>query len=171
MIESQDLAARDTLDWRSLYERYASEIARYLLKVTGEIEVARDLVQETFVRGIEREGQLRERSLVRSWLYRIATNLAMSHLRRRRFRERLGFAPTEGADHALLTAEADQVRRSLRAIPPAHATCLILRERGFSRREIAAICGVSEEAVKSRLSRGESNFVAAYRRLERGLKR
>jgi DNA-directed RNA polymerase specialized sigma24 family protein len=46
-----------------------------------------------------------------------------------------------------------------------------LRERGFSRGEIAAICGIGEEAVKSRLARGEATFVAAYHRLERNLVR
>lgn len=170
MINEQPAGPDDDLDWRSLYERYAVEIARYLLKVTGDPEVAKDLVQDTFVGAIEHESQLRERSLVRSWLYRIATNHAMSYLRRRRLLAPLTLVRTERADHALLSAEADQVRRALRAIPPAHAVCIVLRERGFSRREIAEICGVSEEAVKSRLARGESNFVAAYRRLDRGLR-
>jgi len=48
---------------------------------------------------------------------------------------------------------------------------LVLRERGFTRDEIAEMSGVSPETVKSRLARGEANFVAAYRRLERGLVR
>jgi RNA polymerase sigma-70 factor (ECF subfamily) len=161
------------LDWRALYERYAEEVGRYLLKITGDPEAASDLMQDTFVRAMTREGQLRERTLIRAWLYRIATNLAMSHLRGRRLRTLFSVAPTweRQQDPASWTAEVDQVRRALRSIPPAQAICLVLRERGFTRREIAEICCKSEQAIKSRLARGEANFLAAYQRIERGFAR
>jgi RNA polymerase sigma-70 factor (ECF subfamily) len=154
-----------------LYERYAGEIVHYLMKLTAEPEAAKDLMQETFVRAIERQGQLRDRAALRPWLYRIATNLAVSSIRRRQLRARLHFAGTERLDPALSVPEFDQVRAALRSIAPTQAACLILRERGFSRREIAAICGLTEAGAKSRLARGEANFIAAYRRLERGLSR
>ncbi len=159
------------VDWRAVYERYAEKITRYLAKVTGDVETAKDLMQESFVRGIERQSQLRDRARLRPWLYRIATNLAISHLRRRRLRSRFGLWAAKRTDVALQVAEIDEVRTALRSIAPAQAACLILRERGFSRRDIAEICGVSEEAVKSRLARGEANFIAAIRRLGRGLSR
>jgi RNA polymerase sigma-70 factor (ECF subfamily) len=161
----------ESLDWRAVYERYAVEILHYLMKLIAEPEAAKDLMQETFARAIERQGQLRDRASVRSWLYRIATNLAVSSLRRRQVRARLMFARAEHPDPALIAAEVDHVRSALRSIAPAQAACLVLRERGFSRREIAAICGLSEEGTKSRLARGEANFVAAYQRLERGASR
>lgn len=161
----------EQLDWRALYERYAGEIVHYLVKLTTDPEEAKDVMQETFVRAIERQGQLRDRAASRPWLYRIATNLAVSSLRRRQLRARLPFGAPEGRDPALSLPEVDQVRAALRAIAPAQAACLILRERGFSRREIAAICGLSDEGAKSRLARGEASFIAAYRRLERGLSR
>jgi RNA polymerase sigma-70 factor, ECF subfamily len=161
----------EQLDWRALYERYAGEILHYLAKLTNDTEAAKDLMQETFVRAIERQRQLRDRAAVRPWLYRIATNLATSSLRRRQLRSRLSLGASERPDPAASVAEVDQVRAALRSIAPTEAACLILRERGFSRREIAAICGLSEEGAKSRLMRGEASFIAAYRRLERGLSR
>ena len=161
----------EQLDWRALYERYAGEIVHYLMKLTRDQETAKDLMQETFVRAIERQEQLRDRLALRSWLYRIATNLATSSLRRRQLRARLTFGASERPDPTLLVAEVDQVRAALRSIAPTQAACLVLRERGFSRREIAVICGLSEDGAKSRLSRGEASFIAAYRRLERGLSR
>jgi RNA polymerase sigma factor (sigma-70 family) len=154
-----------------LYERYASEIVHYLVKLTTEPEAAKDLMQETFVRAIERQGQLRDHAALRPWLYRIATNLAVSFLRRRQLLRRMSFVRHAHTDPALSVPEVDQVRAALRSIAPMQAACLILRERGFSRREIAAICGLTEEGAKSRLARGEANFIAAYRRLERGLSR
>lgn len=171
--ESEE-ACVEPLDWRVLYERYSGEMVRYLLKVTGDPEMARDLAQETFIHGMDRDNQLRDRARVRPWLYRIATNLALSHLRRHRLSTWFGARSEDAADRtdtidrAMLTAEADHVRRALRAIPGPQAACLVLRERGFSRHEIAEICGIGEEAVKSRLARGASAFVTAYRRLETG---
>ena len=64
------------------------------------------------------------------------------------------------------------MRSALDAIPFDQATTLLLHyHAGFRRGEIARMHGVSEETVKSRLARGRRNFMAAYRRLERGLAR
>jgi len=170
-VTEPDAPCLEQLDWHTLYERYAGEIVHYLAKLTADPEAAKDLMQETFVRAIERQGQLRDRAASRPWLYRIATNLAVSALRRRQLRAYLPFGTAERPDPALSVPEVDQVRAALRSIAPMQAACLILRERGFSRREIAAVCGLSEEGAKSRLARGEASFIAAYRRLERGLPR
>jgi RNA polymerase sigma factor (sigma-70 family) len=164
----------ERLDWRVLYERYAEELGHYVTKLTNDVDLARDVVQDAFARAIEREEQLRDRALVRAWLYRIATNLAVSELRRRRLRARFRLDRSDStarADPASRVPETDQVRRALANVPPAQVACLVLRERGFNRSEIAQICGVGEEAVKSRLARGEANFSAAYHRLERNLLR
>jgi len=60
----------------------------------------------------------------------------------------------------------------MRSIPADQAaTLLLFYESGFARGEIADLLNVSEETVKSRLARGRKNFMAAYRRLERGLAR
>jgi len=159
------------LDWGGLYERYAGEIARYLYKATGDKQVAMDLLHDTFVNAMSRQNQLRDRARVRPWLYRIATNLAISDMRRRRRRSWLTVVPARQDDPAARAAEGDLVRRVLGSLAPHQAVMLVLRERGFTRDEIAEMSGVSPETVKSRLARGEANFVAAYRRLERGLVR
>jgi RNA polymerase sigma factor (sigma-70 family) len=164
----------DRLDWRVVYERYAEEIGHYVAKIARDPDLATDVVQATFVRALERERQLRDRTFVRAWLYRIATNLAVSELRRRQLRARFRLDrsdPAAPTDPAVRVAETDQVRRALASVPPGQVSCLVLRERGFTRSEIAEICGIGDEAVKSRLARGEATFVAAYHRLERDLLR
>src|SRR5439155_24496606 len=50
----------DRLPWRELYEAHAAELAGYLLRLTGDREVASDLMQETFVVGMRDESALRE---------------------------------------------------------------------------------------------------------------
>lgn len=70
----------------------------------------------------------------------------------------------QGAD-----ADALQVHQALATLAPAQAATLLLHyQPDLSPREIPDITGVGEEAMKSRLARGRANFIAAYRRLDRG---
>jgi RNA polymerase sigma-70 factor (ECF subfamily) len=104
-------------------------------------------------------------------LFRIATNLAVSHLRRRRLLSFLPFAREHPGEHDAFDVEGAQVRAALRSIPADQAVALVLTlHQGFSRREAAALLGVGEETMKSRIARGRLNFAAAYKRLERGLR-
>jgi RNA polymerase sigma-70 factor (ECF subfamily) len=160
------------LDWGHLYEEHASELASYLAKLVGDREAASELTQEAFIRGIKSEGDLRDPAAALGWLYRTGTNLAANHRRRAAI---LRFLPLSGAETTpaeSFDVEADQVRSALRSInTDAAAALLLFYDVGFARREIAAMLGLSEETIKSRLARGRRDFMAAYRRLERGLAR
>jgi RNA polymerase sigma-70 factor, ECF subfamily len=160
----------NAIDWESVYIRDAEEILRFLMKLTAHRDVASDLLQETFVQAIKREAQLRDPDSVRSWLFGIATNLARQHRRRAKLVRFLPFSGRERTEERF-DLGADTVHRALESIPYDQAAALVLHYRaGFTRHEIAQISGVSDEAVKSRLGRGRANFIAAYHRLERGLR-
>src|SRR5215467_68689 len=57
-------------------------LCTYLARLVGNDELGRDLAQETFIRAWTRLPELHEERYFKPWLYRIATNLARSHLRR-----------------------------------------------------------------------------------------
>jgi RNA polymerase sigma-70 factor (ECF subfamily) len=158
-------------DWRQLYEEDATVLLRYLAKLTGDREMASEVMQETFVRAIRTNPDLESTRSAHAWLFRTATNLARNELRHRRV---LAFVPFSGREHAPYAAfdiEADQVRTALQALPFDQAATLLLHyHSGFHRAEIAELQGISEETVKSRLARGRKNFMSAYRRLQRGLR-
>lgn len=150
--------------WSALYAEHAPALASFLRKLTGDPEVASELVQETFVRGIRsgREADLRS---ARAWLFRIAGNLARDHQRRRRI---LRFVPFSGreTDPTDIDPDADLVHRALRRLPRTLSTTLLLHyDAGFSRKEIAAMEGVTEDAVKARLARGRDAFASAFERV------
>jgi RNA polymerase sigma-70 factor (ECF subfamily) len=152
------------LHWEELYELHASGLIRFLAQLTGDPELAADLLQETFLSGIRDAHQLRDPGSVRAWLYSIATHLAAGQIRRAKLRRLL-----TGRLHVIPTSTIDEtsasVRRALQAIPTEQAVTLVLHyDHGFSRRELAAMLEISEEGVKSRLARGRSRFLAAYRR-------
>jgi RNA polymerase sigma-70 factor (ECF subfamily) len=150
--------------WSALYAEHASALVNFLTKLTGDREVALELMQETFVRAIGAgEGDLRS---PRAWLFRIAGNLARDHHRRRQVLRFVPFSGREPDPAALGDHEAELVHRALRQLPATLSTTLLLHyDEGFSRREIADMDGVTEEAVKSRLARGRDAFARAFTRI------
>ena len=161
-------AETSEVPWEALYETHAQDIARYLRRLVGNADTAADLMQETFVRAMH-AARRPPREEMRPWLFRVASNLAMSHLRKPVWRSLLGIESQPKSQAPF--EEAEQLRQAMRSIPPDQAVTLALAfHEGFSRREIAGILGVSEETVKSRIARGRLNFTASYKRLERGLR-
>lgn len=163
-IVQHSAASERAIDWEHAYVLYALALLRYLRRLCGERMTAEDLMQETFERAATASTRL-DPSGLRPWLYRIATNLGIDHLRRRR---RVAFLPFSGAERdeaPIFDHDGELVRRALRAIPPEQAAALVLRlHERFSRAEIAAMTGVSERAVKDRLERGRESFARTYQR-------
>lgn len=148
--------------WECLYAENAEGLLRYLIKLTGDREVASELMQETFVRGIRGADTERITSM-RAWLFRVATNLAHDHRRRARLLRFVRFTGREEASTRLDDPDGELVHQALRALPFGQSSALLLHyEGGFTRAEIAALAGVTEEAVKSRLARGRDAFLRRY---------
>ncbi len=158
-----------TFDWERLYADHAHEILRFLVKLTGEREEASELMQETYVRAIRTGGRAGDIGSPRAWLFRIATNLARDRHRRRVLLRFVPFSGREVDPAALHDPETELVHRALSALPLAQATTLLLHyDGGFSRKEIASLHGLTEEAVKSRLARGRDRFAREYERVGGG---
>ena len=153
----------------------AQEVAyRFSLLVCGHEEDAEDVMQEALLKTYQYVSHIRKPAAFRTWLYQTVRN-ACRMKRRRRVGEParlvsieqgtpLGggeVGPVEIEDHA---RPADQrlidswlggrLRQALAALPPSHRVILVLREmEGLSTREVAAITGISEANVKTRLHR------------------
>ncbi len=79
--------AGDDDAFRELVERHGRAVFRVAFRVTGRVEDAEDVVQETFLRAYRQLDRFEARSNVRTWLHRIATNCAIDLLRARPKRE------------------------------------------------------------------------------------
>ena len=162
--------AGNTDAFTDIVERYQGSIIRYLYRLTGEYEVALDLAQDTFVRAYEGILKTNTGLFLKPWLYKIATNLARQHHRRKRV---LSFVPftrvgepetssaTDKTEERIATGEA------LQKVPAEQRNCLVLHFiEGIKYREIGKILGISEDAVRKRVVRGCEKFRQAYRQQE-----
>lgn len=161
----------DESAFTSVVERYQAPIARYLRRLVGETSLAEDLAQETFLKAYVAILKTDSELALRPWLYRIATNEAKMHFRRRRLIRFLPFladrhaetAPPAGDD----LGERDLVRQALAQLPEAYASALLLYlVEGFKHHEVGAVLGISPEAARKRVSRGSEMFRKAYAELE-----
>jgi RNA polymerase sigma-70 factor, ECF subfamily len=153
-----------------MYGAYKSRIYTFLLRLLSDPEAADDLTQDVFTKAYVALGSLTNEHRVLPWLYRIANNAAIDHVRRRRRFTWLrvgkltgtGEEPLMPDEHGALP-ERDQVRAVLATLPAEQATAMLLHSlEGYSYKEIAEIQGCTLTAVRSRIARGRAAFRVTY---------
>ncbi|HKF36068.1 MAG TPA: RNA polymerase sigma factor [Ktedonobacteraceae bacterium] len=173
------------LDFAMLYEKLRRPIHSYIYRLLGSQEDADDLTQEVFTRAYVSWNDLYDRESLSPWLYRIATNLCVDHLRRRKriswwpltrrsrsgeYLEHTGEedAPYLPSDSGGIpdVAERDHIQLALANMPQEYAIVLVLSAaQGLPYQEIAVIVGISPNAAATRISRAKRLFAEEYQRL------
>jgi putative glutamine amidotransferase len=140
--------------------------SRLAFALSGDRHMAEDLAQEAFTRAWRSlpDGLSVDRQ--RAWLRRTSRNLAVDELRRRARRPTVALDDAGAAERMTHDAAAPDAAREALAALPAHQRFVLLLhfEAGFSHGEIARLLDSSEDAVRKRVSRARSAFVAQYRR-------
>ena len=161
-------AAGDESAFDGLFRRWASPLLRYLERMVGDTATAEELVQETFLRVHGARGRYEPRARFSTWLYRIATRLALNELRRPRRRHPHAEdvvvdlpAPTHGSDEIADSRRASfALERELARLPERQRVALWLAAaEGRSYAEVAAVLDTSELSVKSLVHRGRARLV------------
>ena len=167
VAQSLDVRGAPSLEQKTteLFELFYEPVYRYARSLIGSQAEAEDLAQEAFLRLYTslQEGQAIGNA--RSWVFRVAHNLAIDHLRRashleqavpevwQMSEERPDVAPN--AEQRMIEQERRQrLRRAMMRLSPQERYCLDLRAEGLSYREIAEVLGVSVSSVNTFLSRG-----------------
>lgn len=166
MDPDQDDAARlrrgDTSGLAGLMARHQDRLFRYLLRLLGDEAVAEDTFQQAWVQVAERIGRYDARRPFGPWLFAVARNLALDHLRRRRPEsleegvERA--APASGESdplgRALESQRRARVAESVAALAPLDREVLSLRfEEELALPQLALTLGVPVPTAKARLYR------------------
>ena len=164
-----DLRNREPDAFAYLFEHYSDKIYRLAISMLKQEAAAEGVVQDTFLRLIERLDQFEERSQLGTWLYRIAYNLTVDRLRKRKPELELGDEPEDGRltapvnlvdwqqwpENLLADAEVTAaLDEAIAALPEKFRIVFVLREiEGLSTEETAEITSLSLSATKVRLHR------------------
>jgi RNA polymerase sigma-70 factor (ECF subfamily) len=142
------------------------ELHRYCTRMTGSPTDGEDVVQDTLARAYYELPQMAEVPPLRPWLFRIAHNRAVDHLRRERYREADALdaahdMPADAADAPDERLAREQAVRaavgSFLALPPSQRACVILKDvLEHSLEDIAHELQMSVAAVKAALHRGRT---------------
>lgn len=172
-VDAQLVAlAREDRDqaFELLYNAYRGRIFTFLLRLAGSGESADDLAQETFVKAYRALAGVPDGQRFLPWLYRIANNTAIDHIRRRRRFTWLPWVavsgtadePTAADGHAAASLRSD-LAEVLRTLPPDNAAALLLHAlEGYTYDEIAKIQGCTMAAARSRIARARAAFRERY---------
>ncbi len=160
------------VDWGEIYRTTFEDLVRFLHRKVWDMERARDLAQEVFVRALRHEPEK-----PRAWLYRVAVNLARDEartvLRRKRHlallrNETEEASPAAGPDEAVLAEERlEQMRRALEALSDRDREVLLLWDAGLSYREIAEVTGLAAGAIGTTLARARRRLVEVHGEMEK----
>jgi RNA polymerase sigma-70 factor (ECF subfamily) len=161
-----------------LVRRHSRPLLGYLYHFVGDKEIAEDLVQEAFIRVYRKAREYKKVAKFRTWLYKIAINLAINELRNRRHRPSLSLNNPVGApgsrgelirflagrepDPAVAAEKRDiskVVHEVIGTLPEIYRSVMLLCDiEHFSYAEAAEALTINIGTVRSRLSRAREKF-------------
>jgi len=168
--------------FEELVRRYQRPISSYVYRMVGDYESALDLTQEIFIKVYGSLSRYRAEFKFSTWIYKIAHNCAVDHLRRNAGRERSLLAGFEGDQYELpiesgsLSPEQESERRErrveiefvVRSLPAAYRELIALRHsQDLTYEEIVEVTGLPLGTVKNRLFRAREMMRQQF--VERGI--
>ena len=173
---ARGLRERDMELLADLVERSQRRLVRYLLYLTGRRDYAEDLAQETWIRVLQRGSQYNGRQRFDLWLFAIARNLAIDHLRKERKAVQAASLPDDRDEILLVSSsgpspfeaaarseDAIRLAGQLQILSPLYREALLLRfQEDMSLAEIAQVLGAPVTTVTSRIYRGLAALRSAF---------
>ncbi|MBK8574698.1 MAG: sigma-70 family RNA polymerase sigma factor [Elusimicrobia bacterium] len=164
--------------FRALFEENSPKVYRIVFRLVQRTDVAEDLTQQVFLRAHEKLGEFRGDSSIFTWLYRMAMNMAVDHLRHEKaLKESSLDAPLRSEEGSATRADllADQsprpenqvendeiarlVRKAVSELDEIYREVIILREmEGLSYDEVANLLGTNVQTVAMRIMRARNQL-------------
>ena len=161
------LRERDPQAFEAVHDAFNARLYGFLARLSNSRDVAEDLLEETWLRLVAHAGRLQPDTRLGPWLFTVARNLHTSY-RRSRLIEDSGDVDAMGlwsrgspTPSPLEVAEASELERrvgaALAALPTTYREALLLvAVEGLRPSEAAAVCGISGQAMRQRLSRARA---------------
>jgi RNA polymerase sigma-70 factor (ECF subfamily) len=161
------LRAGDTAAFDVVHAAFNARLFSFLVRLSRRRDVAEDLVEETWLRLVAHAGRLRPDTRLAPWLFTVARNLHVSYCRSRLIEEShtaglIGLWPFACArpspfEETAATEAECRIEAAIAALPSTYREVLLLVGiEGFLPAEAAAVCGITPEALRQRLSRARA---------------
>ncbi len=145
----------DGAAFEQIYRRYSRAAFSLALRLCGRSDMAEDVVQEAFLKAMEKLSSYRGEAPFGAWLKRLVANSAIDRLRAEKRWVDPEFAAVPEPQHdAGSEAQVEALGLLARMSAPARAALVLHELEGYSHTELAALFGRSESYSKSLLSRG-----------------
>lgn len=157
----EQIAQGDEVAFRQLFENYTPRLKAFFLQMTKETSLARELVQETFLRIWVYRKALIDVEKPSTYIYRIASNVAIAHFRKEDLQRKIAASisvaepgnETETFDLLKLKEMKQMIDLAVKQLPVQQQQVFLLsREQGFSRSEIAKKMNIAEKTVRNHLT-------------------
>ena len=173
MIEGEDrelverFARGESRAFDTIVERYEQRVYAITLRMTGNVEDARDAMQDVFISALRALRSFRGDAQLSTWIHRVAVNASLDVVRKRKRHvaqplEEAGERPSDDVgpeDAAARAARAVEVQRALQAVSEEHRAVLVLHDlQDLDYAETAAALDIPVGTVKSRLHRARSEM-------------
>lgn len=177
LIRGLENGEDDAID--TVVNLYADRLLRLALAITGDPQLAEEVVWDTFFTVCRKINTFRQEASFETWLFRIAVNLSKNKVRGGWFKRvvawddkkvRLIASGEQSPEHLAIAREEERaISECLRLLPAMYKDVLVLYYlESFSVKEIAGILSEPEGTVKSKLSRGRAKLKEILER--RGVK-
>ncbi len=161
----------NTEAFEHIYNTYSDFVYNVAFRVVNNIDEAQEVTQEVFLTVYRKLKSFKFKSSLKTWVYRIAVNMAIDYARKR----------TKEQDHTVLYEENNELSRTidpigeklereqqkktistlLEALSPDQRVCIVLRSiEGLSYQEIAESLNININTVRSRLKRAREKLIA-----------
>jgi len=173
----QEVKAGNTRAFTSLVERYQHRVANTVKGMLGDTPESEDIGQEVFIRFYQSLDRFKGESTLNTYLTRIAINISLNTIKKRKRRQLLGLSQQEGdtlpdfSDRDRSQRQRDLhewIQTALDKLPAHFKSVIVLRLiEGYSTQETAQILDIPEGTVLSRLSRAQKKMRTTLKMLEK----
>jgi len=157
------LRSRDAAAFDEIYARFNTRLFTFLVRLSRDRDRAQDLLEDTWLRLVSHVDRLRDDTTLGPWLFTVARNLYLSECRARVLEQsddELVSHASNGPSPFTQAAASESHHRmetALASLPLIYREVLLLvGVEGMSITEAAAVCEVSNDALRQRLSRGRA---------------
>ena len=161
------MRAGDAAAFDAIHAEFNGRLFSFLARLSRRRETAEDLLDETWLRFVDHADRLKPDTRLGPFLFTVARNLYLSYCRSRLLEDSqtadaiglwpLGTQPPSPFESTVANETGRRIEAALASLPAAHREALLLvAVEGMKPAEAAAVCGITPEAMRQRLSRARA---------------